>query len=337
LDVNFIYSRTVHEFMRDIDGGNAFIANGPIITLGDGRPAISGITVITSDGFSRYRALTARWDKRFSNRFQFTASYALSRLETTTADGLGLGAGTLVNRNSQANYGPGALDRTHRFTLNGIYELPYGFRFSTITTAYSGLPNSILVPVDLRGDGLSAGLLPGTHRGSLNRDVDSPAKLNSLIRAYNLARAGQRLPSRSSNPSRAPYLLEVPDSTKFGDSFVSTDLQISKVFMFKERFKLELTAQMFNIFNVSNLVGPAGLPSTPFNGTLTTVASSANGLPPGGFSLGTDGGLLKAGGGRALAGVDRASNFASFGTTRPSIPTGTGLPRAAQFGARFKF
>jgi hypothetical protein len=88
---------------------------------------------------------------------------------------------------------------------------------------------------------------------------------------------------------------------------------------------------------VSNLVGPAGLPSTPFNGTLTTVASSANGLPTGGFSLGTDGGLLKAGGGRALAGVDRASNFASFGTTRPSIPTGTGLPRAAQFGARFKF
>src|ERR1700737_4366623 len=112
--------------MRDLDGGNVFIANGPTVILGDGAAAKNAITVITSDGFSRYRALTARWDKRFSNRLQFTASYALSRLETTTADGLGLGAGTLVNRNPQANYGPGPLDRTHRFTFNGIYEMPYG-------------------------------------------------------------------------------------------------------------------------------------------------------------------------------------------------------------------
>jgi hypothetical protein len=333
LDVNFIYSRTVHEFMRDIDGGNIFPGNGATITLGDLKPADRAITIDTSDGFSRYRALTARWDKRFSNRVQFTGSYAFSRLETTTADGLGLGAGTLVNRNSQANYGPGGLDRTHRFTVNGIFELPYGFRVSTITTAYSGLPASILVgTTDLRGDGINGSLLPGTHRGSLNREVSSPAKLNSLIRAYNLARAGTTLP----RGGRAPFLLEVPDSVKFGDSFVSTDLQLSKVFTFKERFKLEFTAQMFNMFNVSNLVGPAGLPATPFNGTLTTIASTT-GIPTGGFTLGTDGGLVNASGGRALAGVDRPSNFASFGTTRPSIPTGTGLPRAAQFGARFKF
>jgi len=343
LDVNFIYSRTVHEFMRDVDAGNIFAGNGTKRILGDGTQADKQITLITSDGFSRYRALTARWDRQFSNRLQFTASYALSRLETTTGDGLGLGAGTLVNRNPQANYGIGPLDRTHRFTLNAIYELPHGFRFSTITTAYSGLPQSITVGTsDLAGNGVNGSLLPGTRRGSLNREVDTPAKLNALIRAYNLSKGGTPLP----RGGRAPFLPEVPDNITFGDSFVSTDLQLSKVFSFKERFKVELTAQVFNVFNVSNLVGVAGLPSTPFNGTLSTFSSNPSGTPGQGFSLGSDGTLRDAMGSRVVIGgnfvgsagpVAIPTAFASFSATRPALATGTGLPRAAQFGARFKF
>lgn len=341
LDVNFIYSRTVHEFMRDGDGGNFFIGNGPTITLGDGKPASQPITILTSDGFSRYRALMARWDKRFSNRFQFTVSYALSRLETTSTDGLGLGNGTLVNRNVQANYGPGALDRTHRFTFNGIVDLPYGFRISSISTAYSGVANSITVPADLRGDGTlvsgsPAALLPGTRRGSLNREIDSPVRLNALIRMYNLSTAGKPLPRVGTG--NAPFLPEIPDNIKFGDSFISSDLQVTKVFSLKERFKLEFSAQMFNIFNISNLVGPAGLPSTPYSGILTSSDR---------FALGPDGSLRDKTGARVVAGgtftgrdgrlVNVGGTFGSLSATRPSISTGTGLPRAAQFGARFKF
>lgn len=340
LDVNFLYTRTVHEIMRDIDAANLFPGNGAPITLGDGSRPSRQITLVRSDGFSRYRALTVKWDKRFSHHYQFTASYALSRLETTIPDGLGLGAGALVNRNPQANFGPGALDRTHRLTLNGIAELPYGFRVSMITTAYSGLPNSIVVgSADLNGDGINGSLLPGTRRGSLGREVDTPAKLNELIRAYNRSTAGRTLPRPK---TRAPFVLEVPDNISFGDSFISTDLQITKVFSIKERVKLELSAQMFNLFNVSNLVGPAGLPTTPFNGTLTTIGAKVleNGsvVPTGNFTLDTtSGSLLNNGGNRALAGVDRPSGFASFSATRPVIPTGTGLPRAAQFGLRVSF
>ena len=99
---------------------------------------------------------------------------------------------------------------------------------------------------------------------------------------------------------------------------------------------IEATAQMFNVFNISNLVGPAGFPGSAFNGTLTTIASDTAGRPTG-FTLTTDGGLNNAAGARALAGVDRATSFASFSNVRPSIPTGTGLPRASQFGLRFRF
>jgi len=336
LDVNLIYSRTVHEFMRDVDAANFFPGNGAPIILGDGRAPTNAITLITSDGFSRYRALTAKLDKRFANRYQFTASYALSRLETSTADGLGLGAGALVNRNAKANFGVGPLDRTHRFTFNGIVDLPWGFRLSSIMTYNSAVPvNATVGSADLNGDGISGDLLPATRRGDVGRRIDSVAKLNDAIRAYNQVYAGKTTPRGQVRP----FVPELPEGIEFGDSFISHDFQLSYVLKIKERFRVEATAQVFNAFNYSNLVGPAGLPSTPFNGTLTTIASL-----PTGFSLNSTGSIVDASGNRVVAGVSRLPNgslianaFGSVSAVRPSIPTGTGLPRAAQFGLRLSF
>lgn len=238
-----------------------------------------------------------------------------------------------MNRDVKANYGPGALDRTNRLTLNGIVDLPKGFRASLIAAFNSGLPATAIVgSADLRGDGVNGAMLPGTRRGSLGREVKDAAALNTLIRNYNLKVAGSVLP----RGARAPFLIEYPDSVKFGDSFMSQDLQVTKVFRIKERVSIDATAQVFNLFNISNLVGAAGLPTSAFTGTLTNVASDSTGKPTG-FTLKSDGSLLNAAGNRALAGVDRASGFASFSATRPAIPTGTGLPRAFQFGLRISF
>jgi hypothetical protein len=343
VDVNFLYSRTVHEFTRDGDAGNFFPGNGAPIPFGDGSKPTTSYTVINSDGFAQYKALTAKVNKRFSKRFQYTVAYTLSRIKSTSPDGLGIGgaangsaiAGTLVNRNMKAEYGVSALDRTHRLVLNGIGELPWGFRVSLISTSYSGLSNSIIVgSADLRGDGVNGALLPGTFRGSMGRDVDSVTKLNQLIRNYNQNYGGKALPRPG---QRAPYAFELPENTRLGDSFLSQDIQLSKIVKIRERLELEFTAQMFNVLNISNLVGPSGLPTAAFSGVLTTLTPDSTGAPTGGFRLGSDGGLMNAGGTRALAGVDRPTSFGSFGAVRPSIPTGTGLPRASQFGFRFRF
>ncbi len=336
VDVNFIYSRTEHEFMRDLDGANFFAGNGAPIVLGDGRAPTNIITVITSDGYSRYRALTMKLDKRMSHHYQFSVGYALSKLETSTADGLGLGGGTLVNRNVQANLGTAPLDRRHRMTFNGIVELPKGFRLSAISTIYSGVPNSIVVgSADINGDGINGDLLPGTRRGAMGREIGDVAALNASIRDYNRTLAGTLNP----RGQRLPFAVELPDTTGFGDSFISHDLQLSYVVRLYGRMRLEATAQVFNAFNISNLVGPAGLPSSPFGGTLTTLSTL-----PAGFSATSDGSLRDAAGNAVVAGVSRlpngnliTTNFGSFGAVRPSIPTGTGLPRAAQFGLRVSF
>jgi hypothetical protein len=336
LDANFIYSRTVHEFMRDLDAANFFAGNGAPILLGDGRAPTNAITVITTDGFSRYRALTLKLDKRFNKRYQFTASYALSRLETSTADGLGLGGGTLVNRNPKANYGVGPLDRLHRLTLNGIVELPKGFRVSIISTFNSSVPMTALVgSADINGDGINGDLLTTTRRGLVGREIDSEAKLNDAIHAYNKLYAGKRNPRNQ----LLPFLPDIPDGIRFGDSFISQDLQLTYALKLKERVKIEATAQLFNAFNVSNLVGAAGLPSSAFNGALTTLAAL-----PTGYSVNASGALVDASGGRVVAGASRlpsgaliSNGFGSASAVRPVIPTGTGLPRAAQFGIRLSF
>jgi hypothetical protein len=336
IDVNFIYSRTEHEFMRDLDAANFFPGNGAPIILGDGRAPTNTITNIVSNGHSEYKALTVKYDKRLSHHYQFGVSYALSKLQTTTADGLGLGAGTLVNRNVDANDGYGPLDRRHRLTLNGILELPLGFRLSTISTFYSSVPTSIFVgSADINGDGINGDLLPGTRRGSLGRDITDVGELNAAVRSYNQTLAGTLNPRNQ----RLPYLVEMPDGTRFGDSFISQDIQLSYVLKLQGRVRIEATAQVFNAFNVSNLVGPAGLPSSPFGGTLPTLATL-----PAGFGVGSDGSVRDASGNQALAGTTRLPNgnlisttFGSFGAVRPSLPTGTGLPRAVQFGLRVSF
>src|SRR5262249_47459428 len=269
--------------------------------------------------------LTVKWDKRFSKRFQYTASYALAALDTTNTDGLGQGGGVLVNRNVAANYGPAQLDRRHRLTMNAIVELPAGVRLSLLSTQYTRLPQSFIVgSADINGDGINGDLLPGSHRGAMARDIDNVDKLNALIRNYNLNYAGKLNPRNQ----RLPYLFEYGPGVKFSDSYISQDLQVSKIFKVKERARIEATAQVFNIFNISNLVGAAGLPTPPFPGPLTPPASASDGSAPAGFRLGGDGGLLTTAGDRVLGGVNRASGLGSLSAVRPSIPTGTGLPRA---------
>ena len=69
------------------------------------------------------------------------------------------------------------------------------------------------------------------------------------------------------------------------------------------RMRIEGTAQMFNAFNVSNLVGPAGLPSSPYSGTLPTLATL-----PAGFTLASSGSVRDASGNQAVAGTTRLPN-----------------------------
>ncbi|HXG94959.1 MAG TPA: TonB-dependent receptor [Blastocatellia bacterium] len=252
--------------------------------------------VIQSIDRNQYRALLIKVDKRFSDRYQFTASYALSSLK-----------GFFINEdldNWFGNHGFLEDDARHRLTVSGLVNLPKGFQASVIAVYVSRAPFNARVPdtVDINGDGTFADTLPGLKINSLNRGT-SKETLLQLVNNYN---------ANIAKPSGGLIkpLIVAPDF-EFGDDFHSEDLRISKEIRFKERFAIQGFAEVFNIFNISNLTGYSttldqgnfAAPTDPNNNTI---------IPPSTFRFGRP-------------------------TQRQGQAFGTGGPRAFQFGARFVF
>ena len=322
LQVDFNYRKGVHEVIT-YDVNHAFSAvDGPKSAFGNSVPYAD------SSGFSTYKAMLLRVDRRFANGFQMTASYALSRFKAFGGDTLGLGATVTDLNDIRKEFGPAGLDRTHRFVVSAIYEMPWfrtssnafkrnvlgGWQVSMISTAFSGQPFSVFLPnfVDLSKTGTFQSYLPGTGEGSLGRNVRSAGDLNALIDAYNasIPTLGEPCPGDSptgrcdsTNPNffdPIVRLAHVPNDTLIGsDSVISQDVRVTKTFSFNERVKLDLIGEVFNVFNIANLT------------TGGTFAFTLN-------EEGTPGSPITA-------------------SERTTSVFGTGGPRAFQFAAKFRF
>ena len=186
------------------------------------------------------------------------------------------------------------------------------WNLSLISTTFSGVPESVFLPnnLDLSASGTFTSYLPGTGPGSIGRSVHSVGQLNSLIRTFNqninslpntTACAGS--PTGRCDLQGLPVLRlgELPsDSQLGGDPLVSQDLRLTKTIGFGEKYRLQLIGEVFNLFNIANLVNVNDL-VLPVEGT---PASDVTTLRP---------------------------------TQRSNSVFGTGGPRAFQFGARFNF
>lgn len=322
LQADFNYRKGVHEVIT-YDVNQAFSALNPPKS-----PFGNSVTYADSSGFSTYKAMLLRVDRRFANGFQMTASYALSRFKAFGGDALGLGATATDLNDIRKEFGPAGLDRTHRFVVSAIYDLPFyrtssnsfkrnvlgGWQVSMISTAFSGQPFSVFLPdfADLSKTGTFQSYLPGTGNGSLGRSVKSVSELNALIDAYNssIPTLGEPCPGDSptgrcdsTNPNFFDPLVRlahVPNDTLIGsDSIISQDIRVTKTFSFSEKVKLDLIGEVFNVFNIANL---------------TTGGTFA-------FTLNEEGV-----GGNPIAASERTTSV-----------FGTGGPRAFQFAAKFRF
>jgi hypothetical protein len=284
-----------------------------------------------SSGNSTYVAGLFRLDRRFANGFQMTASYALSRFKAFGGDALGLGATVTDLNNFRPEYGPAGLDRTHRFVVSAIYDLPFyrkssnsfnrnvlgGWQVSLISTAFSGIPQSVFLPnfVDLSRTGTFQSYLPGTREGSIGREVKNIGQLNAIIDAYNasIPTLGQPCPGDSptgrcdsTNPNYFDpivRLAHLPDGTQMGgESVISQDIRLTKTFRFTERLNLDLIGEVFNVFNIANLTYP------------TAITLAEEGTP-----------------------ADEIRSSTHGPTARTNSVFGTGGPRAFQFAAKFRF
>jgi hypothetical protein len=303
-------------------------------------PNFRGMGLIQSLGLSTYNALTVGLRGRFVKNWgpikdlTGNISYAWSSFKSTGGDQDFL-SGSAFNDAPTKFYGPAGLDRTHQLTFGFLTTLPWGFNLNTTTRIASPLSQSAFISCldcgaaeiflsDLDGDGITEDPLPGTNRGSFNRDVKNGAALNTLISGFNsqiasgtLTPAGRALVT--AGLFTEAQLKALGGTYNFGeaiplapanqvglDSFFNTDVRISKVFTIKERVRIQPMIEIFNLFNIANFDPPGNR----LDSFLSGAAGSINGTTPG-----------------------QRSNRYGLG----SGSFAPGIPRAVQFGFRVDF
>ena len=203
------------------------------------------INAQTSDGNSTYNALNVDVKKRFSNNFQFLASYTWSHSIDDSSD-----LQTLLlpqdNRNFGAERADSLFDQRHRFVFSGVIASPSSwaksggfhralsnFTVAPIFEISSGRPFNILSNQDTNNDQsnqtdrpsvLADGTLcvPGTP-GCAGLITDGVFTSGSLARNFGLTHR-----------------------------YISLDLRVAKLVPIGERLRLELIAEGFNLFNRFN-------------------------------------------------------------------------------------
>jgi hypothetical protein len=267
---HFIIGRTIGTVFNPVVGGPDSVVN------------------LESSVKTKYDGLLLSVEKRFSNHYQFRASYTLSKaFNYANDDQIPFSNGPLNPNNLQLEYGPTPNDQRHRFTLSGVMELPAGFRVAPILTLASGVPMDILLPG-------GAQRIPQLQRNAGGRLFDNGAELNAFINQLNAAGGvgGQSLPL-------------VSDDARFNDIFSSLDVRLSKVFRLGERVKIEPIVEAFNLFNVTNVLG---FSKSNYSGFSNVLARDSNDPTSPGFlhssSFGqpvtTAGGVFGSGGPRAF-------------------------------------
>jgi hypothetical protein len=199
-----------------------------------------------SDGNSSYNALNVEVKRRFANNFTFLASYTWSHSIDDSSDLQTLLIAQDVN-NFRAERADSLFDQRHRFVFSGVLISPDSWRkgsgwqkflsdftIAPIIELSSGRPFNIITNVDANNDQSTQ-----TDRPSINSDgtlcvpgaagCSTPLIINGQFSTGNLGR-----------------------NMGLTHSYASVDLRISRAIKFGERFRIDLIAEGFNLFNRFN-------------------------------------------------------------------------------------
>ncbi|HEX7288527.1 MAG TPA: TonB-dependent receptor [Candidatus Angelobacter sp.] len=148
--------------------------NAPLLVSGvRPNPAFVKIDQFESTGSSRANSVGVTYRTAIANRVEVLSQYTWSRSYDNTSGMLYLPAD---NFNLAPEWGRSDFDRRHRINVAGIVQLPYGFKFGTITTISSGIPFNITTGFDANHDGVAndrpAGVGRNTGIGPMYSDVD---------------------------------------------------------------------------------------------------------------------------------------------------------------------
>ncbi len=244
--VNLLFGALdLNRFNRRINGVQAPVI--PLCTTAAQRADVNAqcstgpINFWTPGGRGTYNAMLVKLDKRFSKRYLFTASYALTNNHGYNG----------INDLDEYTKTWGPQGGRHLLNISGLVDLPWGFNLGIISSmASKGALMPTVSGVDLDGDGTTTEPLPGLPWNCFNRSCGKDTLRKAVADWNTLYPVG----SRDARGSAIPQLT-LPSDFEFGDSFSSQDIRLSKKFTWKENIKLSIFVEGFNVFNIANLGG----------------------------------------------------------------------------------
>ncbi len=239
---------------QPVDGIRPFPALSMSSPIRPGAP-LGNVMQVESTGFSSYHGLWVSATQRLARGVAFDASYTWSKsLDTNSLNSSGFAVQDGYDIPNQ--YGLSDFDARHRFVLSTTYQLPFtgrawtrGWQLAAIVQAQSGNPVNIVtsnstlngVPNTVRPDVVG----PVRIIGSVDQWFD-PAAFAVVDRFGNFAR-----------------------NVVIGPSFHNTDVSITKTLTLMPRYRLQLRADVFDVFNHANFGPPGNIVGSPTFGKIT--------------------------------------------------------------------
>jgi len=234
----------------------------PFPTLSNSSPILPGtplgnITQVESSGNSSYHAAWVTATRRLARNLQFDASYTWSK----SLDHNSFSTSGIVAQNSydlDGSRGLSDFDARHRFVISAIYQLPFrgnrlieGWQFAAIVQSQSGNPVNIVTTNSIV-NGVAGTLRPDVF-GQINTlgKVDAWFDTSAFTPVGSFGSLGRNL--------------------VIGPTFNNTDCSIIKTTEFGDRFRLQVRAEFFDVFNHANLGQPGNVVGTPFFGRIIST------------------------------------------------------------------
>lgn len=229
-----------------------------------------------SSGRFNSRRLRVNFTKRFGKN-SFDIRYDLQSAKSDT-DGPASFPANQFDLSSE--YGRSALDIRQTLFLSGYFSLPYNFTLSSFVIANSGSPFNIILGQDTNGDSIFA------ERPAFASDLTKTSIVHTKFGIFDTdIKANSNIIPRNygTNPPYFSASLRISRNFKF-DLFrqqpQSKSAEPKESTPSQKRFNLNLSAQIWNIFNYTNksrLIG--NLTSPHFGQAISTAGSYGRGDP----------------------------------------------------------
>lgn len=232
-------------------------------------PHFGSITTGDPAGYSWYHSLQIRAEKRLSRSYTVQLGYTFSKLMEATE---------FLNASDPMPYETiASLDRPHRLTASGIWEIPLG-RGRRFGGNWSGPVNFVLggwqlTAIVARQSGAPLGFGNAIFTGDIKK-IPLPKSQRDVDRWFNTEAGFNRNSAQQLSFNLRAFPLRF--SGIRGDDQRSWDFSIAKDFPLRgERVKMRFRADVYNALNQTNFNNPNTSPTSTAFGRITATQGDA--------------------------------------------------------------